>query len=203
MKKISYLPNRPDQFFTISMPKSEWVKTTPKRYVYHLTYGGVYAENDNCAWYYKRLDIALNGFMGKAEGLAGLWAHRALLPLTSMYPLFLDYWDFLFNRLGFISHIDLFDVWEIDTWQFDAQWYMDPNMSEQGEDQWDYLFTENKVPSHALQLYTIKLDTYEFINNDDSSKYDLIPVKWINKLLNHKRNKLKYAYKSIRPASVN
>ena len=196
MKKISYSPNRPKHFFTIKQPKNEWVKTTPKRYVYHLTYGGIYAENENDSLYYKRLDIAFNGFLGKDEGLAGFWAHRALLPLTRMYPLALDYWwDFFNNRLGFISHIDLFDVWEIDTWQFDAQWYMDPNMTKSFVDQWDCLFTENKVPSHALQLYTIKMDTYEFLNNNDSSKYDLIPVRLINNILNHKRNKLKYEYK--------
>ncbi len=41
-------------------------------------------------------------------------------------------------------------------------------MEEQYLDQWDYLFTENKVPSHALQLYTIKMDTYEYIHNNDS-----------------------------------
>lgn len=46
MKKISYLPNRPDQFISIKHPKSEWVKNA-QEICLSFNGGGIYADRLN------------------------------------------------------------------------------------------------------------------------------------------------------------
>jgi len=191
MKSIAYSPIRRSKRHCISTPKEKWKKYGPKRYLYHLTYNGKDKCSDEDLLFF-RLSFATEGICGIEKGLGGVWANNQMNRIEKLWPFCFDSWGM--DKSQYLKFIYEMDIWRIDTTKVNNIWYLDPNLIDdphsRGGEANEYLYTENTIHPNALKLFTLSVNDYRFLyENENLDEFRLNPVHEINKFLEHKWGK--------------
>ena len=195
MKSIAYSPIRRNRRHTISTPKEKWVRYRPKRYLYHLTYN----RKDKCSaedLLFFRLSFATEGICGIDKGLGGVWANNQMNRIEKLWPICFDSWGL--DKSEYLKFIYQMDVWRIDTTKVGNIWHLDPNLLDdpyaRGGEANEYLYCENTVHPSALKLFTLSVNDYRFLyENENLDEFHLNPVDEINKFIHFKWGSKKIA----------
>jgi hypothetical protein len=188
MKSIPYCPIARKKRYSIQIPKSEWKRYRPDRYLYHLNFRGNKIETEDDL-FLNRVSFVKEGICGVDWGLGGVWANNQIRKINQLWPICYDSWGL--NLHQYLKFIQEFDVWQIDTSLINNTWYVDPNLidepfSRSGEAE-DYLYCEYTIHPRALRLFTIFIDEKRCLENKEfNNEFKLIPEKKINELIRYK-----------------
>ena len=144
---------------------------TPRRYVWHV---------GSAPWY--RRHSSVEQYSIATEGL------KCSCSRPSFNAVFANNNSFHYTRFfPFIDDIVLepcdpaVDYWRIDTYAFEAKWYVDPNMMYllrlYYDDPSDYICTPDDVPPHALKLFHYPEHLYKHWNPQSFFDYSLYDVR--------------------------
>jgi hypothetical protein len=165
----------------------ELVPFKPDRYLYHLTRSNKGRRSEECR-YYHRLGFVFEGIRGIDRGTRGVWANNQCTNAHYLWPMPID--GIGLNDQEYMTLLEGFDLWRIDTRLAGNRWYLDPVLREEinyysGYDISNYLYTEYTVAPVALQLFTIKVinGTYSKCRDID---FRLEPVQEVNTLIRKK-----------------
>jgi hypothetical protein len=183
MKSTPYFPYSPSYKYSFDIPKEEWKRFKPRRFIYHLTKGDC-PGNETEENYYKRLNVVFNGLLGNDNGISGVWANNQIEDLFLLYPFILD--GIGLSDRDYIEFAECFDVWRIDTYAINSTWYLDPNFSITHHELIEnWVFTERSIPSCALKLFKFDFSETSFNSDRFDPIIKLKPVNEINRLLLH------------------
>lgn len=192
MKSIPYCYIRRNFDLKVTTPKSDWIKIIPNRFVYHLKYINSLQKKDDI--FLKRLSFVKEGICGIDKGLAGVWANNQMTKVEDLFPICFDHYGL--DEFEYLSFIERFDLWCIDTSISENEWYVDPNLirdkgARTGKET-DYVYTENTIHPGALKLFNIRVNDYRFLYKKVVKiNFSLVPVNEINEIIEFKWGKRK------------
>lgn len=172
----------------------------PPRFIYHLDYSGGRYYLDHESINYKRMNIAKEGLFGQDMGNGGVWANVYQRNPYGWFPICLDSWDYMGDKLSSEMLIGYYDVWRIDTTKIKNIWYNDEELME-GEVNYlsKALYTPDTVSGKALQLFHMDFDKDILYDYDAYVLAPLIPMKIINDYIRftHRRKRIFYTQKVV------